>query len=286
MDAEAWIKTNTFWCETLQARISPMQCEHNRKNAVKADFDGHMGPVQCATCQDWAERQKQIGKEEGTMPSNKKEAACRECGEVKKMHCRGLCAKCYYKNLKALGKPGLDEKYPSVAPGAAADKSDSQDQSSEQQAEGSGPQQQEDQSFLRLAGTEEGSEGEANTDQDPGPEQEATHRRLRQGTNIKDNCLSCGNYRWLYARGLCEKCYHEAKNALPEEQFEQLYPKLWPQSSKVQDMALKLPLDFPGGERVRSALQTEAEQELRSVESQAAYILKIWAEGKLQEVQA
>jgi hypothetical protein len=104
-------------CERLHARIPAAFCAVYRKT-----HDVCRGCRQAEDMDTLAEKQPQErpelkagGAEKGKPAAreddmgNKPIRACKECGEKKSIHGRGLCGKCYARVLKA-EKDGLDEK--------------------------------------------------------------------------------------------------------------------------------------------------------------------------------
>lgn len=97
-------------------------------------------------------------------------------------------------------------------------------------------------------------------------------------------CLECGRELPNHARGLCARCYERFKSA---GELDQRYPpqisqqRLGPREpSKTQVKALQIKMNFQGADQVTEALQRQAQQELRTLEAQAAWVLLQWAEGK------
>ena len=85
--AETWLRANTFWCESLLARLTPEQCQVNREKAGKryeaesVSSRRYRNANPCAHCQ-------------GREPI--KEKATRRCSHCKKRRPRSA----YRKNQK------------------------------------------------------------------------------------------------------------------------------------------------------------------------------------------
>jgi len=97
-------------------------------------------------------------------------------------------------------------------------------------------------------------------------------------------CLECSREKPNHARGLCARCYERLKSS---GELDQRYPtqisqqRLGPREpSKTQVKALQIKMDFQRADQVIEALQQQAQQELRTLEAQAAWVLLQWAEGQ------
>lgn len=78
-DAEAWLHENTFFCPTLNARITPKQCRLNREREETKEWNSptrtEKGPLACLTCTRWEEYQSEMTKQEETKEEKKTETA-------------------------------------------------------------------------------------------------------------------------------------------------------------------------------------------------------------------
>ena len=111
-DIEKWLKINTFICPHGLGRLSPEQCEANRKRTEGKEawlLKLPPRPKQCGKCTEWKQLIKEVKQRRRAM-SEKKIGICINCKEEKPIQARGLCAKCYY-HLKKEGKlPEKDKK--------------------------------------------------------------------------------------------------------------------------------------------------------------------------------
>lgn len=226
-DAQAWLEANTFYCETLHARITSQQCAENRRKAKHADFDGYKGPPQCLSCNKWQEEEQM---------------KCQVCGESK-----------------------LPTEFPKVS------------------------------NTKRSKVCEVCTETKVQLEQleqleQPQPEQtEESIERARGYTKKKRTitCPECGRVRPNHARGICAMCYSRLQQ---DGTLDQRYPAQLNQQrtapnrrQQVDVKNIQIKLDFPGADKVTQALQQQAEQELRTLEAQAAWVLLQWAEGQNAE---
>lgn len=137
LDAEAFLESNTFYCEPLKARLSYAQCEINRakptlkeKNTVQhTNRRGSCGvhpdsaspyfnykPFPCESCRGHELKSEEkapaipaVKKEAIDMAQSKKRGICPECHKEGFIKARGLDPTCYHR-LWTNGT--LDEKYP------------------------------------------------------------------------------------------------------------------------------------------------------------------------------
>jgi len=102
---DEWLAANTFWCPHLKARITPTQCDLNRKRPDPTDtgesFSGFVNYIReaCRECQDHTWLKSMVGKTkeevESHMP-NKLIDCLGPCGRQDVENCgRGLCSTCY-----------------------------------------------------------------------------------------------------------------------------------------------------------------------------------------------
>lgn len=101
MNQEEWLRINTFTCPHGLGRVSPEQCEANRKRkSVREGLSKVLKPFACETCTEWKELCEQVKRRREEMA---KKIICRECGKEVIHHARGLCSSCYTK-LKKEGR--------------------------------------------------------------------------------------------------------------------------------------------------------------------------------------
>lgn len=118
--AEFLAKQKRYVCDRLSASLTIEQCEQNRTRAGNA----HKGINNVMACEGCAGLGKAIEIEERVMA--KGERACKECGEVKKIHSYGTCAKCLYKLYGKAMKPPVIEASPVASPPPAAEQLEEQ----------------------------------------------------------------------------------------------------------------------------------------------------------------
>ena len=101
MNQEEWLRINTFTCPHGLGRVSPEQCEANRKRkSVREGLSEVLKPFACERCTEWKELCEQVKRRREEMA---KKIICRECGKEAINHGRGLCQDCY-KKLKEEGR--------------------------------------------------------------------------------------------------------------------------------------------------------------------------------------
>jgi len=61
MSIETWLTKNSFHCPTLHARLSPAQCQANRRGRRAMGHDGVGALEGCLKCRHWAAWQQNAG---------------------------------------------------------------------------------------------------------------------------------------------------------------------------------------------------------------------------------
>lgn len=104
-----WLEANTFTCPHGLGRISPRQCEANRKRPKLREIGQWTKsgvfpmPAACEKCTEWKVLCTEVyKKKEKIMAESKKIVICAECGRRRTHKARGLCAACY-ERLKRKG---------------------------------------------------------------------------------------------------------------------------------------------------------------------------------------
>jgi len=118
-DIEKWLKDNTFVCPHGLGRITPKQCEANRKRPRLKEIGRWTNPNifpmpgVCENCTEWkvlCQEQEVDKRKEKRMAESKKIIICAECGRRKTHKARGLCAACYERLKKKNSLPPTQRK--------------------------------------------------------------------------------------------------------------------------------------------------------------------------------
>jgi len=116
-DKIRWLEANTFICPHGLGRISPKQCEANRKRPRLKEIGQWTNPNifpmpgVCEDCTEWKVLCEEVYKrKEKIMAESKKIVICAECGRRKTHKARGLCAACYERLKKRGQLPPIQRK--------------------------------------------------------------------------------------------------------------------------------------------------------------------------------
>ena len=88
VNTEKWLEKNTGWCERIRARITPGQCDQNKKRARMGYEPLYLPCLRCPGITPG--KTMEVNKGGGKM-----EIYCQACGIKAKNAGRGLCSRCY-----------------------------------------------------------------------------------------------------------------------------------------------------------------------------------------------